>query len=53
MFISAAEAKWGFDGIFEGSPVGFLHDYLVAKRAAEDEVWLLLMLLLLLLLLCC
>ncbi len=38
MFISAAEAKWGFDGIFEGSPVGFLHDYLVAKRAAEDEV---------------
>ncbi|CAN0397837.1 unnamed protein product, partial [Ectocarpus sp. 13 AM-2016] len=38
VFISAAEAKWGFDGIFEGSPVGFLHDYLVAKRAVEDEV---------------
>ncbi|CAB1115868.1 unnamed protein product [Ectocarpus sp. CCAP 1310/34] len=38
VFISAAEAKWGFDGIFEGSPVGFLHDYLVAKRAVEDEL---------------
>eukprot|EP00903_Cladosiphon_okamuranus_P016349 g15077.t1 len=38
VFISAAEAKWGFDGIFEGSPVGFLHDYLVAKRAAEEEL---------------
>ena len=38
VFISAAEAKWGFDGAFEGTPVAFLHDYLVAKRAVENEV---------------
>ncbi|CAN0369998.1 unnamed protein product [Hapterophycus canaliculatus] len=41
VFISAAEAKWGFDSIFEGTPVGFLRDYLVAKRAVEDEVTML------------
>ncbi|CAM9801463.1 unnamed protein product [Laminaria digitata] len=38
VFISAAEAKWGFDGAFEGTPVEFLHDYLVAKRAVEGEL---------------
>ena len=38
MFVSAAEAKWGFDGAFEGTPVSWLHDYLVAKRAVENEV---------------
>lgn len=38
VFVSAAEAKWDFDSIFEGTPVGWLHDYLIAKRAVEDEV---------------
>lgn len=40
IFISAAEAKWTFDGVFRGTPVGWLHEYLIAKRAAEDEVGL-------------
>jgi len=38
VFISAAEAKWTFDSVFKGTPVAWLHDYLVAKRAVEDEV---------------
>lgn len=38
VFISAAEARWTFDGVFEGTPVGWLHDYLIAKRAVEDEL---------------
>ncbi|CAM9399741.1 unnamed protein product [Ascophyllum nodosum] len=38
VFISAAEAKWSFDGVFAETPVAWLHDYLVAKRAAEDEL---------------
>lgn len=38
MFVSAAEARWDFDDMFKGTPVGWMHDYLVAKRTAEDEV---------------
>mmetsp|Transcript_6838 Transcript_6838/g.9016 ORF Transcript_6838/g.9016 Transcript_6838/m.9016 type:complete len:284 (-) Transcript_6838:212-1063(-) len=38
LFVSAAEAKWGFDQLFEGTPAEFLRRYLIAKRAVEDEL---------------
>lgn len=37
-FISAAEAGWTFDNMFQGTPAEWLHRYLVAKRAVEDEL---------------
>ncbi|CAN0093863.1 unnamed protein product, partial [Discosporangium mesarthrocarpum] len=38
VFISAAEARWDFDDVFHGTPLRWLNDYLIAKRAVEDEV---------------
>ncbi|CAM9793965.1 unnamed protein product [Phaeothamnion confervicola] len=38
VFVSAAEARWTFDGAFVGTPVEWLHAYLVAKRAVEDKL---------------
>jgi len=31
-FVSAAETRWDFDDKFVGTPVEWLHRYLVAKR---------------------
>jgi hypothetical protein len=38
VFISAAEAAWTFDASFTGTPLAFLHRYLVAKRAVEQRL---------------
>jgi len=37
-FVSAAEARWTFDGAFKGTPVEWLHRYLIAKRAVESDL---------------
>lgn len=37
-FVSAAEARWDFDDKFVGSPVEWLHRYLVAKRSVEARL---------------
>jgi len=37
-FISAAEAGWTLDQYLQGTPGEWLHRYLVAKRAVEDEL---------------
>ncbi|KAG5178881.1 hypothetical protein JKP88DRAFT_328170 [Tribonema minus] len=38
VFVSAAEAAWTKDALFEGTPLAFLRRYLVAKRAAEERL---------------
>ena len=37
-FVSAAEARWDFDDKFVGTPVEWLHKYLIAKRAVEARL---------------
>ncbi len=37
-FVSAAEARWTFDGAFQGTPLEWLRRYLIAKRAVEDAL---------------
>jgi len=37
-FVSAAEARWDFDDKFVGTPVEWLHRYLLAKRAVEARL---------------
>jgi len=37
-FVSAAEAGWTFDAALKGSPVEWMHRYLIAKRAVESKL---------------
>ncbi|CAM9482426.1 unnamed protein product [Chrysoparadoxa australica] len=38
VFVSAAEAGWTIDSKFKGTPLEWLHNYLIAKRAVESHI---------------